>query len=304
MTNTLTLPAYAKINLFLDMTGRRADGYHTITGIMHTVSLCDEITVSVEEVPAGGGITLTCSNPALPTDAGNLGYRAAAALLTAAGIPQDSLNVRVHIDKHIPFAAGMAGGSTDAAAVLNGLNTLLGCPLTPEALSAVGLTLGADVPFCLAGGAQITEGIGEALTPCAALPDCVILVACAGEGVSTPAAYKALDGLYGGFHPSVYTPHREELHALLDGMRQPGTALDAVSAHAFNIFESVILPRHDVARSLKERMRAAGAVFSMMSGSGPSVFGLFDPAREAEVQTLCGRLNGEGIPAWVCRPVG
>ena len=311
MVLTKTIQAYAKINLFLDITGRRPDGYHTIAGIMHTVSLCDLVTVSAQTVPSGGGMTLTCSHPALPTDAGNLGYRAATAWLTAAGMDPETVKVSIHIDKHIPFAAGMAGGSADAAAVLRGLNDLLGNPLTAGELSAVGLKLGADVPFCLAGGAQVTEGIGEVLTPCPCLPACDILIACAGEGVSTPAAYRALDGLYGGFDPAVYAPHRAPLRKLLAGMRadDPSERFSAVGAYAFNLFESVILPQHATARMLKARMEVAGAVSTMISARAPPVSGLFSPppgapsAEPSVAQALCDRLNGEGIPAWVCHPV-
>ncbi len=306
----ITLKAHAKINLFLDITGRRADGYHTITGVMQAISLCDRVTVTVEEpteqssgsdnaMPGRArSIVLTCSDPNLPTDGRNLAWRAAEAFLAATGCGCECLSVG--IDKHIPAAAGLAGGSTDAAAVLVALNELFGRPLTTAALCAVGLGLGADVPFCIVGGTQKTEGIGEILTPLVPLPDCDILLACAGEGVSTPAAYRALDDMYGQFAPTAYTPHLTELSALTEGM----TAGDpeAVCACTFNIFESAVLPRHTVASAIKETMLEAGAITAMMSGSGPSVFGIF---RRGDEALLSARelLSRRGIPTWVCEPM-
>lgn len=302
MPNSVTKQAYAKINLFLDITGRRSDGYHTITGVMQSVSLCDEVTVEVDQMTSGeSGISLTCSDPALPTDRGNLGFRAAEAFLTAArgvGMARD-MAVHIHIRKRIPSPAGLAGGSADAAAVLTGLNQLCGFPLTGEQLSRVGLSLGADVPFCLSGCTRITEGVGEKLTPAAPLPPCHILIACAGEGVSTPWAYRALDHRFGGFAPGSYTPRTEALRALLASLERG--ELSGVGVNAFNLFETVVLPEHTVARSLRERMEKAGAVCARMSGSGPSIFGLFSSAGEA--MSLCNQLTAQGIPAWVCQPV-
>ncbi len=306
----ITLQAHAKINLLLDITGRRADGYHTITGVMQMVSLGDTVTVGVEE-PTDGmhlcvlgprpgtaeTITLTCSNPDLPTDGRNLAWRAAEAFLRATG--RGCRRLTIHIEKRIPAAAGLAGGSTDAAAVLKALNTLFGEPLTLDRLCAVGLTLGADVPFCIMGGARITEGVGEALTAVPSMPDCSLVIACGGEGVSTPAAYKALDGMYGGFTPEAYTPHYETLDGLLTALRAGDLA--GVSGHVFNIFESAVLPERPVARSIQETLLACGAKTALMSGSGPSVFGIFgagDPAAETARATLA----AAGIPAWICTP--
>ena len=201
----------------------------------------------------------------------------------------------------IPAAAGLAGGSTDAAAVLKALNELFDHPMTDEGLRGVGLTLGADVPFCMAGGAQITEGIGEALTEVPGLADCDLVIACGGEGVSTPAAYKALDGLYGGFDPAVYTPHREELAGLLAALREGSTA--GVCDRVFNLFETVILPMHPVARGIKETLLASGATTALMSGSGPSVFGIF-PKGDGGARRALEALEACGIPAWVCAPAG
>ena len=306
------IQAPAKINLALDITGRRSDGYHTIAGVMQAVSLCDTVTVEVTE-PVDGmylctmgprpgmaeEILLSCTNPALPTDRGNLAWRAAEAFFSATG--RGCRRLTVHIEKRIPAAAGLAGGSTDAAAVLVALNRLFGEPLTQAALCEVGVRLGADVPFCLVGGAQITEGVGEILTPVAAMPDCRLVIACGGEGVSTPAAYRALDDLYGGFRPDAYTPRTTELEYLKVSLGQAN--LPAVCDHLFNIFESVVLPERPVARQIKELLLAEGAIAALMSGSGPSVFGVF-PAGDERAQMACDKLREQGITAVVCAPLG
>lgn len=297
---SMTLAAPAKINLFLDITGRRADGYHTLTGIMQSVSLADQVTLALSPAETDS-ICLTCSDPALPTDRRNLAYRAAELFLSEAhavgALPP--VSVSIHIDKHIPYPAGLAGGSADAAAVLRGLDRLAGQPVPPQQLESLGARLGADVPFCVRGGTCITEGVGDLLTPCPALPDCDILVACAGEGVSTPEAYRALDAAWGAFAPGAYTPHttllRDQLDALASG------SLSGIGASAFNLFESVVLPRHSQAGGLLARLADAGAVCARMSGSGPSVFGLF-PSGTA--RPVCDALLREHIPAWVCRPLG
>ena len=309
MKTTLTAPA--KINLFLDITARRPDGYHEISGVMQAVSLCDTVTLEVTE-PTGmylcsmgahktgaETITLTCSNPDIPTDSRNLAWRAAEAFFAATG--RGCKNLLIHIEKRIPAAAGMAGGSTNAAAVLVGLNRLFDTPLTTEQLCRVGLTLGADVPFCIAGGAMITEGIGELLIPITAMPPCELVVACGGEGVSTPAAYKALDALYGNFDPAAYTPRTAELKSLKSALWQGD--LTALCGSMFNLFETVVLPDRPVARQIKETLLEAGAAAAMMSGSGPSVFGVF-PRGDGAAQRARDALAAQGIPAWVCEPIG
>lgn len=309
MKTTLTAPA--KINLFLDITSHRPDGYHEISGVMQSISLCDTVTLEVTE-PTGmyvcsmgahtagaETITLTCTNPDLPADSRNLAWRAAEAFFAATG--RGCKNLFIHIEKRIPAAAGMAGGSTDAAAVLTGLNELYNYPLTTDALCEVGLKLGADVPFCIKGGAMITEGIGEVLTPITPMPACELVVAYGGEGVSTPAAYKALDTLYGNFDPAAYTPNTEGLKALKTALWQGD--LTVLCGSVFNLFESVVLPERPVARGIKETLLSAGAITAMMSGSGPSVFGIF-PKGDGSAQRAKERLEAQGIPAWVCEPVG
>ena len=298
--------AYAKINLFLDIRSRREDGYHLIRSIMHAVSLHDEVSLTPRKQEAGEPrIRLTCSNPAVPCDGTNLACRAAEAFFAAVGDTDTALDI--HIQKNIPMAAGLAGGSTDAAAVLKGLNdwakapwpNVWAGPLSVNELCRVGLKLGADVPFCIRGGASLVGGVGEILEPCSALPHCYVVVACDGAGVSTPAAYRALDETYGNFAPGAYAAHEEKLSCLMQAMRE--NDLGGVGEHAFNLFESVILPHHNEARGLKEYFTEQGATLSMMSGSGPSVFGLFAD-REA-AQRACDGLVARGVAAHLCEPM-
>lgn len=296
---TLSLSAPAKINLFLDITGRRPDGYHTISGVMQSVSLCDTVTLTLS--PAAEGEeprrTLTCTNPDLPTDGKNLGLRAAEAFFAATG--KGNAHLHIHIEKRIPAAAGMAGGSTDAAAVLKGLNELTGRPLTSEELCRIGLSLGADIPFCVTGGAQITEGVGEILTPCDPLPPCYLVIACAGEGVSTPAAYKKLDEMYENFDGTAYISKTDALVAQLGALKN--CDLCGAGKYAYNIFEAAVLPTHSKAGNIKRTLVEVGAVFAMMSGSGPSVFGAFNDEKAA--RTAAELLQNQDIPAWVCEPI-
>ena len=282
MENFVSIPAPAKINLFLDVTGRRPDGYHTITGVMHTLGFGDLVTVSLRKASGTGGITLRNVSTlfprlekSLPTDGRNIGWRAAEAYMSAAGMDAADWAVGITIEKCIPSPAGLAGGSADAAAVLRALDALTGGAVAEPDMYAMAARLGADVPFCLHGGACITRGIGDELTAVPTLPACDVLIACAGEGVSTPAAYRELDALYGGFAGGAYRPHTEELQAQLDCLASGDLA--GAGRHAYNLFESVILPRHPEARREKEIMTAHGALCAMMSGSGPAVFGLFEP---------------------------
>lgn len=285
--------AYAKINLYLDVTGIRDNGYHNIKSIMQTVDLCDEITVERLDADTGTKqIGLTCSDPAVPTGEKNIAYKAAIAFFAEAGI--ESCSCRIHIGKHIPMEAGLAGGSTDAAAVLRLLNKLYGEPFDTDGLCRIGARLGADVPFCIVGGTCLCEGIGEMLTPLPPMPDCHIVVARGGEGVSTPAAYGLIDERWnreftasGGDYDSLY--------AALDGGDICGMA-DSM----YNIFEDVILPNHSVASRLKEIMQACSAAGAMMSGSGPSVFGVFESVDDAK---KAADAAGDIARAFVCKPV-
>lgn len=281
----VTEAARAKINLYLDVFPPREDGYHNIKSIMHTVSLADTVTIDTDS----SEIVLTCTNSSLPTDSKNLAYRAAELFFRETGI---SGGARIHIEKNIPIAGGLAGGSANAAAVLRALNAALGARIDINSLAAISAELGADVPFCTVGGCALCTGIGETMTPIPTLPETVCVIANGGEGVSTPAAYKRLDEMYG-----------DELAKDMGNIENAVTALqngdkNTMTANAFNIFESAVLPTHSVAARLKEIMKDYGATLSMMSGSGPSVFGLFSD--EASAALAAEKIKDLGAVSHVC----
>ncbi len=275
----------AKINLFLEVEGLRPDGYHDIDSVMQAIALCDTVTVRL--TPGHGRIVLICNRPDLPTDGGNIAYRAAEAYLAEARI--GGYDVFVEIEKKIPLAAGMAGGSTDAAGVLRAMQEMLGA-LSEDALYALARRLGADVPFCLRSGCCRTEGIGEVLTPYPPLTrDAIVVVAKKGEGVSTKEAYKQMD------LPRQRRSSASMLRAL---ERQDG---GEIAALLYNGFESVILPIRPLAAHAKQVMIEEGAAGALMSGSGPSVFGIFFDWDDAE-RVFC-RLQGEGYETFLVHPV-
>ncbi len=287
--------ANAKINLYLDVVGRRENGYHDIVSIMQTVSLCDLITL--DYLPSAHTvIQLRASgNDFMPTDCRNLAWRAAELFLKSVN---RSGEVRISIEKHIPMAAGLAGGSADAAAVLRGLNQLCGSPLSREELCALGARLGADIPFCITGGGSLVTGIGDRLEPLAPMANVPLVVACMGEGVSTPWAYGKLDELHNGFSDQCTTDTNWKT---LVGMMQTGNMGEA-GALFYNIFEEVVPQVQPYVDKLKTAMTDNGAIRSMMSGSGPSVFGVFRDVETAEKACMC--LRELGASAFVCHPCG
>lgn len=292
-----TEQAFAKINSYLSVTGRRADGYHTILTHMQAVTLCDTLDMTWEQGEAGDvSVRLACDAPHLPCDDTNLVVRAAKALLSCVGT---SGTLTVSLQKRIPMAAGLAGGSADAAATLRGLNTLLGSPLTMEQLCEIGAELGADIPFCVRctdAPAMTARGIGEILTPASPLPKHThLVIACEGEGVSTPWAYRRLDevGLATGEEAEqIYTAFGEALAA---------GELTRIGHEAYNCFEDVVLPERPMAISLLGEMKAGGAVFARMSGSGPSVVGYFEDENTAA--SCVAQLAKNGVVAHLCRPL-
>lgn len=289
-----TQRANAKINLYLDIVGRRENGYHDLYTVMQTVSLCDLITVDYRP-GIHTSIRLQASgNDRMPLDSRNLAWRAAELYLQAA---KKSGEVTVTIEKHIPMAAGLAGGSTDAAAVLRVLNALCGSPLSVEELCKIGVKLGADVPFCIVGGCAIAEGIGEKLTPSKGLSkDTVLVVACMGEGVSTPWAYGELDRKFDGFA----TKRSAEKGKKLSTSLQNEASVKELCPQLYNVFESVVPQEQPYVDQIKALMLENGAAVSMMSGSGPSVFGVFEDVSLAS--KACELLRKMGADAFVCHP--
>ncbi len=289
--NAITELGFAKINLHLDITGRREDGYHDVVTVMQSLSLCDRVTVSLREDAA---VTVGCNREGVPTDERNLAVRAARLYQEAIGSEK---GLHIAIEKNIPMAAGMAGGSADAAATLRALNRLFGEPLDTDALCVLGAQLGADVPFCIVGGSAYADGRGDRLHPFAPMPDCTIVAACGGEGVSTPWAYRLLDETYSNFDSTCYVPHSTES---LEAAMYAGD-IHSVCKAMYNVFEAPVLSARPVAAAIRSTMLAGGALGAMMSGSGPSVFGIFDDAMLAE--RVAKQLSNEGTFATCCHPV-
>lgn len=269
---THTAYAYAKINLSLDILGTLPNGYHEVRMIMQSLQLHDTITLKTSTAQ---GITMTCSDTSLPVDEHNLAYRAAVLFCNTYGI---SDGITLHLEKRIPIAAGLAGGSSDAAAVLRGLNEMYGNPATAEELASLGVTLGADVPYCLMLGTALSEGIGERLTVLPAAPNCYCLLVKPAAGASTKQIYTEYDAL-------VQTT--DILHPDTD------TLLSALSAGDYktlvtglcNVLEPVTMKLVPEIASIKETLQSLGADGVLMSGSGPTVFALFsdfDTAKRAE----------------------
>jgi len=284
--HTLTTEAYAKINLFLDVLDTRADGYHNIKSIMQQVSLCDKVTVT--KIDAESGITVTCTDPDVPTDERNIVHKCATRFFEHFGITDRGIHI--HIEKNIPSCGGLAGGSTDGAAVLKLLNELYDIHADRETLCEIGVKVGADVPFCVVGGTCICEGIGEILTP-VKLPSLryKVLISFPGEGISTPVAYKALDALP---RPADHATIEDVLGSIAKG--EPPREM-------YNAFELAVLPNDDKARLVKKIMLDSGAVSSMMSGSGSTIFGLFED--DIALDTAITSLSSAGFDSHVCAPV-
>lgn len=256
----IRLRALAKINLGLDVVRRREDGYHEVRMLMQTINLYDQIFITRSEEP---GIRIETNLYYLPVNENNLVYKAAKLLMDEFGI---TAGIFVDLRKRIPVAAGMAGGSSDAAAVLYGMNRLFGLGLSKKQLMERGVKLGADVPYCIMRGTALAEGIGEKLTPLPPMPKCYVLIAKPGISVSTKFVYDNLKANSLTRH----APIDEQVEAIRAG------DLHAVAASMENVLETVTLPKYPVVAELKERLVKEGAIGAMMSGSGPTVFGLFD----------------------------
>lgn len=258
---TLTLAAPAKINYLLDVIGKRPDGYHDLRMIMQRVNLCDEITLSLTDTP---DITVTCNSDNAPDGPDNIAWKAARVMLDRSG---STCGVNIRITKNIPVAAGLGGGSSDAATVLMGLNTLLNVNLTEHELMRIGAQLGADVPFFVFRKPALAEGIGDRLTPLPDMPKCWILLVNPGVHVSTAWVYRSLQ-----------LTNRGELNTLPRFF----SSIEQVVSIMSNDLESVTIPKYPVIADIKTRLVELGAVGSMMSGSGSTVFGVFKDFDVAE----------------------
>ena len=264
--NQMDLKALAKINLGLDVLGKQEDGYHSVRMVMQTIYLYDEIRLTKRKEP---GIELISNLSYLPSGDGNIAYKAAKLLQEEFGIQE---GIKISLKKHIPVAAGLAGGSSNAAAVLFGMNRMFGLGLKQKELMERGVKLGADVPYCIMRGTVLAEGIGEKLSVLPPMPKCTVLIAKPPVSVSTRTVYEALDAKAIEEHP--------DIDGIIDGLEKG--SLKAVAASMGNVLESVTIPMHPVIEALKNEMKAAGALNAMMSGSGPTVFGLFENRADAK----------------------
>lgn len=257
--------ARAKINISLDVLGKRPDGYHEVRMIMQTIGLYDKVVMEV----AGDEIEVTSSSKWIPAGEGNIAFKAARLFADTYGIKS---GVKIHIHKRIPVAAGLAGGSSDAASVLKGMNELFSIGADEEALMAMGKNLGADIPYCIKGGTMLAEGIGERLTALPQLKGVPIVLVKPRIGVSTPWVYKNLDLTAVGEHPDteglISCIEAGDIGGLARGMK--------------NVLETVTIPKYEIIDEIKTQLMELGALGSMMSGSGPSVFGIFDSEEAAQ----------------------
>ena len=267
--------AYAKINLYLDVLAKRDDGFHDVRTVMHTVSLCDEITVTVKPSSAPFVRLTVVGHSKLPTDSRNLAVRAAELFLESTLIRAD---VSIRLIKKIPVAAGLAGGSTDAAAVLRALNRAYKRPLTEKRLLALAAELGSDVPYCLLGGTALCVGRGELINRLPENLDLHVVVAVADEYVSTPMAYTELDTVYSDFKAE----RQDDAEACYTGILDAVTTGSIDGVKLFNVFEKAILPICPGAELIKNKICDLGATHVLMSGSGPSVYGIFPDRASAE----------------------
>ncbi len=262
----LKLKAMAKINLGLDVLRRREDGYHDLRMVMQSIYLYDQIILRQINTP---GIQVITNLSYLPTNEDNLVYRAAKLLAEEFGIEQ---GLQIELKKYIPVAAGLAGGSSDAAAVLVGVNRMFSLGLSQEELMLRGVKIGADVPYCIMRGTALAEGIGERLTRLPDAPECHVLLA-------KPPIHVSTGFVYGNLHADRLTYHPDidaQVQAIRDG------DFCRMAECMGNVLETVTIPAHPVIQEIKDCMMRAGAVKAMMSGSGPTVFGLFDDREKAQ----------------------
>ena len=283
----LTRRAYAKINLSLDVTGKRPDGYHDLKSVMQTVDLYDTLTFSRTETD---GIALSSDSSQVPVNDENLIVKACRLVRETYGIRE---GVSVDLVKEIPMQAGLGGGSADAACALRAMNDLFSLALSTEDLCKLGVKIGADVPFLVRGGTCLCEGIGEILTPVSAPPACTVLIAKPAAGISTAEAYATLD-----LKPIEHHPDTDALLAALENGN-----LKAVCAAMDNVFEPVAFRRVPEIKALIDTMQDYGAYRAMMSGSGPSVFGIFPEEADAVKAYHVLKARGRGMAVFVARCV-
>lgn len=267
--NTCVRKAYAKINLGLDVLGTLPNGYHEVRMVMQTVDIWDELTFE----KTASGIAISTNSEELPTDGDNLIYKAAGLMMEELGIKG---GVNIYLRKNIPIAAGMAGGSADAAAAMRGICELYGLQVEDQRLMELGVRIGADVPYCIMGGTALAEGIGERLTELPSPPDCWLVVAKPDINVSTKYVYEHLDAVGDFPHPDI----DGMITALKEG------SLGGIVKRLGNVLEQVTVEAYPIVDDIKNGLRASGALGTLMSGSGPTVFGIFQDKEQADTAAL------------------
>ena len=283
---TLFEPAYAKVNLTLDVLGKRADGFHDIKTVMQTISLRDDIEI---DVGTGKPWALVCEKEGVPCDETNLAWRAAKLFSDVTGIDLGGIEIR--ITKRIPSQAGLGGGSADAAAVLRALNTHFGAPLSIGALAEVGGQIGSDIPFCVIGGTCMCEGRGELLRKLPDMPECVFVVCKPEFGVSTPELYRQID--------SAAIPRRPDNNAM-EGALLIGD-LGKVAEQVYNVFDPLVTQEHLEMNYIKSIMNSYGALAYQMTGSGSAIFAIMPDFEYAAV--VCNMLKENYPGIFIAMPV-
>ncbi len=283
---TLYEGAFAKVNLTLDVLGKREDGYHDIRSLMQTISLRDDIEI---DIGTGKPWTLLCDKEDIPTDETNLAWRAARLFLDTVGKDPDGLEIR--ITKRIPSEAGLGGGSADAAAVLRALNRHYEYPLSLPALAELGGKIGSDVPFCVLCGTAVVEGRGEKIRKMPDLPDCIFVICKPEFGVSTPELYRKLDDMQVGIRPD----HGGMERALLAG------DLDQIVTHVCNVFDPIVTQEHLELNYIKSLFQSYGGAGMQMTGSGSAVFCITGSFENAAV--ICNMLKDNYPKVFIAKPV-
>ena len=280
----LTVKANAKINLLLDVTGVKKNGYHSLFTVMQSISLGDTVTV---EKTDGNDITVSCTVPGVPTDSGNIVYKCADKFFQYAGITENK-GIHIHIDKVTPFCAGMGGGSADGAAVLVALNKIFNTNYPEKILCRIGVKVGADIPFCIVGGTALALDTGAVVAPLPDIEDYSIVIVKPEDGVSTKEAYEAVDSLENMKHPK----NQEMLECLADGDTE--NALKLCS----NVFEQALEVPGRV--DIKDICNNNGAVASCMTGSGSAVYGIFK--EKAQAEKTAEELKKKFTNVFICTP--
>lgn len=275
----MKIKANAKVNLSLDVTGKRADGYHTLCSVFQSVSLCDFLTVNLSDA-----VKVTCSDSSICGE-DNLCFKAAKLFFETANVQSGA---EIFIEKHIPLAGGLGGGSADAAATLVALNELCNRPLSENELLEIALKLGADVPFCMLGGTKLCEGIGEIMTNLSPLPECFIVIAKKGQKSSTGDMYRALD--------SDLSRKKPDTNGIIEGLSNGD--LNSALKGAYNCFESVCNPEDlNTAKAVAQKY---SAVYCGLSGAGPSVITVTE--RETDAEKIAATLKAKGFETFVATP--